>query len=164
MDGLSGRLESGYRLSASPIEFTPYGATQAQWLHLPSHTETASSGSPQFALEYFSQNSVTTRTELGAWLDRHQTIRGGDFTIYSRVAWAHAFNNSRWGSTEAFFELLPGANFRVYAAQPHPDEALVSAGLKYSFMNGWSLYGKYEDELSRKVSIQSGSVALRKQW
>src|SRR5262249_36126238 len=59
-NGLSGRLESGYRFAMNTFGVTPYAAVQVQWMHLPAYTETAVAGSAQFALAYGAQNPVTT--------------------------------------------------------------------------------------------------------
>ena len=61
----------GYRVSLAPVTLTPYAAAQAQSFRMPSYSETAASGSPQFALSYAGQTSSATRAELGSWLSRN---------------------------------------------------------------------------------------------
>jgi Autotransporter beta-domain len=78
---ISARLESGYRYATPIVGITPYAAGQVQAIALPAYGETASSGSPQFALNFASQTATATRGELGSWfdksiaLDRYRSLR-----------------------------------------------------------------------------------------
>lgn len=75
-NNIGGRIEGGYRFAVpgifdiSGLGFTPYAAVQMQAFRTPSYSETAVSGSSTFALAYDAHTTTTTRTELGAWLDR----------------------------------------------------------------------------------------------
>jgi outer membrane autotransporter protein len=163
-NGVAARLEGGYRLAMNTFGITPYGAVQAQWIHIPGYTEVATSGLPQFALNYQSQNPSTTRTELGARFDHRYVVnRDADLTLYSRIAWAHDFNDNS-SRASAFFQALPGSNFIVNAAKPFTDSALVTAGANYALASGWSLQLKFDGEFSDNTSIYAGSGTLRKVW
>ena len=159
----SGRLEGGYRYATPWLAVTPYGAVQVQSIALPAYGESAISGSSQFALNYASQNVTTTRTELGARFDKSYLLgRGETFTLYSRAAWAHDFDNRARAS--AIFQALPGSNFIVNGAAPARDGALVTAGAEYKFTSGWSVLAKFDGEFSNTTSIYSGSGTIRKTW
>ena len=72
---IGGRIEGGYRFAIPDIfavpglGFIPYAAFQMQAFYTPAYSETAASGSSQFALAYDAQTTTVTRTELGAWFD-----------------------------------------------------------------------------------------------
>ncbi|HEX3708763.1 MAG TPA: autotransporter domain-containing protein, partial [Pseudolabrys sp.] len=162
-NALSARVEDGYRVPFGDFGVTPYAAGQVQAIFLPSYTETLISGLPSFALTYNSQVATATRGELGAWLDHIDVLKNGArLKLYSRLAWAHDFNNS--ASVTALFQSLPGSSFTVNTAKPAADSALVTAGAEYKLTNGWSVLGKFDGEFSNTTSIYSGTGVIRKQW
>jgi len=159
----SGRLEGGYRYAMPWLIATPYGAVQVQSIVLPSYGESAISGSSQFALNYASQSTTATRTELGARFGKSYLFdRGETLTLYSRAAWAHDFSDSARAS--AIFQGLPVSNFIVNGATPAPDGALVTAGAEYRLANGWSVLAKLDGEFSNSTAVYSGSGTIRKTW
>jgi uncharacterized protein with beta-barrel porin domain len=162
-NGLGARIEGGYRLATEFVRVSPYAAVQVQSIFLPNRSESATSGSPQFALNFASQTATTTRSELGAWLDRSLALdRGALITLYGRAAWAHDFGNSP--SASAIFQALPGSNFIVNGAVPARDGALLTAGAQYRLMNGWSFLAKFDGEFSSTTSIYSGTGMVKKIW
>ncbi|ALK09652.1 Extracellular serine protease precursor [Blastochloris viridis] len=159
----SGRLEGGYRDAMPWLAVTPYGAIQVQSISLPDYGESVIAGSSQFALNYDSQTVTTTRTELGARFDKRYLFdRGEILTLYSRVAWAHDFDNNAYAN--AMFQTLPNSNFTVNGATPARDGALVTAGAEYYLTNGWSMLAKFDGEFSDTTSIYSGLGTIRKVW
>jgi len=161
-NGLGARLEGGYHFATPFMRVTPYGALQVQSIVLPAYGEAATAGSNQFALNYNSQTATVTRTELGAWFDRAFIERGHLWTVYGRLAWAHDPGNTPRAT--AIFQALPGSNFVVNGAAPNPDSALVTAGVKYDWRNGWSFLAKFDGEFSSNTSIFSGTGMVRKVW
>src|SRR5262249_38778291 len=108
---------------------------QMQSIALPNYAETATVKSNQFALNFASQTATTTRTELGAWLDKKMFLQSSALlTLYGRAAWAHDFGNSP--STSAIFQALPKSNFIVNSALPARDETLVTKAAQYSLASG----------------------------
>jgi outer membrane autotransporter protein len=162
-NGVGARLEGGYRYATPWMGITPYAAAQVQSIALPSYGETATAGSNQFALNFASQTATTTRTELGAWLDKKMLMQNGaQITLYGRAAWAHDFGNSP--SASAIFQALPGSNFVVNGAVPARDGALVTGAAQVSLASGWSLLAKFDGEFSSTTSLYSGSGMVRKTW
>ena len=160
---LGERIEGGYRVATPWLAVTPYAGVQAQTLFLPAYGEAATAGSGQFALSYTAQNLTTTRTELGAWLDRSWLADAGALvTLYGRAAWAHDFGNMT--SVSALFETLPGSDFVVNGAKPAPDGALLTAGVQLKLTSGWSFQAKLDGELSSTKSLYSGLAVIRRQW
>jgi outer membrane autotransporter protein len=82
--------------------------------------------------------------------------------LYGRAAWAHDFDNE--GTSTAFFQSLPGANFIVNSVKPARDGALVTAGFEYRLADGWSVLGKIDGEFSSTTAIFAGTGTLRKVW
>jgi outer membrane autotransporter protein len=158
-----GRLEGGYRVSLAPVTMTPYAAAQAQSFRLPGYSETAASGSPQFALAYAGQTSTATRGELGAWLSRNLLLGNGDtLALFGRAAWAHD-----WFSNLAVtpsFQALPGASFVVNGAAPPHDLALVTAGAEWRLRSNWALMGRFDGEFGDGQQTYTGTARLRYAW
>jgi outer membrane autotransporter protein len=162
-NGVGARLEGGYRYATPWLGFTPYAAAQVQSIELPNYGETATAGSNQFALNFASQTATTTRTELGAWLDKSVRMdNGAVLKLYGRAAWAHDFGNSPTAS--AIFQALPGSNFVVNGAVPARDGALVTGAAQVSLANGWSFLAKFDGEFSSTTSLYSGSGMVKKTW
>jgi outer membrane autotransporter protein len=162
-NGGGARIEGGYRFATPWLGITPYAAVQVQSIALPNYAETATAGSNQFALNVAAQTATTTRTELGAWLDRKMPLQNGALlTLYGRAAWAHDEGNSP--SASAIFQALPGANFIVNGAVPARDGALVTGAAQYGLASGWSFLAKFDGEFSSTTSIYSGSGMVRKTW
>ena len=162
-NGLSARLEGGYRIPAGGFGLTPYGAIQAQWIDRPLYAEAAASGSNQFALSYASQAANATRSELGSRFDYTSLInRNAKLTVYMRAAWAHDFGTTT--TATALFPSLPGSTFVVNGAKPAPDSALLTAGARYRLVNGWSLSAKFDGEFSSTTAIYAGNAVIRKEW
>jgi uncharacterized protein with beta-barrel porin domain len=158
-----GRLEGGYRVSFAPFTLTPYAAAQAQSFRLPGYSETAASGSPQFALSYAGQTSTATRAELGSWLSHNVLLAGGDTAVlFGRLAWAHD-----WFSHLAVtpsFQALPGASFVVNGAAPPHDLALVTAGAEWRLRSNWSLMGRFDGEFGDGAQTYTGTARVRYAW
>jgi outer membrane autotransporter protein len=142
---------------------TPYAAAQAQSFRLPGYSETAASGSPQFALAYAGQTSTATRGELGAWLSRNLLLGNGDtLALFGRAAWAHD-----WFSNLAVtpsFQALPGASFVVNGAAPPHDLALVTAGAEWRLRSNWALMGRFDGEFGDGQQTYTGTARLRYAW
>jgi uncharacterized protein with beta-barrel porin domain len=157
------RTEAGWRVSpVSGIGVTPYAALQVTSFRLPGYSETAVSGSNQFALSYSAQTTTNARGELGARADKAFPIRDGLFTLRGRAAWVHDSNTDR--PATAAFQALPGTAFTVNGARPAANAALVSAGGTMDWLNGFSLAGGFEGEFSSTTRSYAGKATLRYAW
>ena len=168
-NNVGGRIEGGYRFAIPGVfylpgfGFTPYAAFQMQAFRTPSYSESAASGSSIFALNYNAHTTTTTRTELGAWVDRSLLLNDGAIlALRTRAAWAH----DDWSDTRmtAAFQSLPGSNFTVVGATPVHDSLLVSAVAEISFRNGISLAGKFDTEQAQRSQTYVGTARLRYTW
>ena len=166
---IGGRIEGGYRFAvpgvfAMPgLGFIPYAALQMVAFYTPSYNESATSGSPQFALAYNAQTTTVTRTELGAWVDDNVALdNGAILTLRSRAAWA--YDNWSGESITATFQSLPGSSFTVFGAVPTHNSLLASGGAEISYRNGISLAGLLDTDLSKDSRTYSGFVRLRYTW
>lgn len=157
------RVEGGYRFDTPMLGITPYAALEAQSVHTPSYAEYAKSGSDQFALDYASQTNSTTRSEIGAGLDKLFALEDGTLlTLQGRAAWVHDFDNNRNISTA--FHSLPGSSFTVDGASSTEDSALVSAGVEVGFAGNFTLSGRFDGEFSSGGNVYSETVILKHQW
>lgn len=167
-NNVGGRIEGGYRFAIPGVfelpgfGLTPYAAFQMQAFRTPSYSEIAVSGSSMFALDYSAHTTTTTRTEIGAWLDRSIPLNGALLSLRTRAAWAH----DEWSgaSMTAAFQSLPGSGFTVIGATPVHDSLLASAVAEVSFMNGVSLAGKFDTELAPRSQTYVGTARLRYAW
>jgi outer membrane autotransporter protein len=157
------RVEGGYRLDYRPVTLTPYAALQAQSFHTPGYSETAASGSPQFALSFASQTSTAERAELGTWASRNFLMANRDsVSLFGRVAWAHD-----WFTNLAFtpsFQALPGASFVVNGVTPPSDLALVTAGAQWNMSSNWSVMARFDGEFGNGAQTYTGTARLRYAW
>jgi len=156
---LAARIEAGWRFGMPAFGVTPYGAVQSTTIFQPGYSETASSGSSQFALSYASQDVTATRGELGLRFDWALT---GLMTLRAKTAWAHDWNTER--AATATFQQLPGATFTVDGAEPAADALLVSAGSKLDLGHGWSLAANFDGEFSRTTESYAGRGTVRYTW
>lgn len=160
---IGARIEGGYRFGTPQFGVTPYGAAQAQWIHLPAYAEQTLFGPGVFALSYGSQNVTARRTELGARFDgvmaQNATAR---LVMRARAAWVHDFGSNPRAT--ATFQTLPGASFTVDGAAAPPNAALVSAGTELQMLNGWSLGTRFDAELSSGAYTYAGSGTVRYTW
>ena len=168
-NNIGGRIEGGYRFAIPGIYelpgfgFTPYAAFQMQAFRTPSYSEVAVSGSSMFALDYQAHTTTTTRTELGAWVDRSLLLYpGAMLSLRGRAAWAH----DDWSDTSmtAGFRSLPGSIFTVIGATPVRDSLLASAVAEISFRNGISVAGKFDTEQAAHSQAYVGTARLRYAW
>lgn len=158
----SGRFEGGYRLVTPVIGITPYAAAQAISFNLPAYAEQSLAGNGQFALNYASQTTTATRTELGLRGDRSIAMQDAVLTLRGRAAWAHDYNPDR--AVSAVFQALPGASFVVNGARSDPDAALVSAGAEMKWLSGFSLMATFEGEFSGNTTSYAGKGVARYTW
>ena len=158
----SARLEGGYRFAMPWLDVTPYAALQPTSVHLPNYSESATSGSNQFALSYQSQTVTNWRTELGVGLSRSFATSRGTLSLNGRVAWAHDSNTSR--AVTSSFQALPGTSFTVNGAQPAANSVLTSAGIKLRFASNWAVGARFDGEFSGTTASYAGTGTLSYTW
>jgi outer membrane autotransporter protein len=159
----SSRLEAGHHIPlGGGLTATPYAAAEAQTMLLPSFAESSVAAASPFALDYASRTLADLRSELGGRFDADWSLAGKPLKLYSRLAWAHDFDNA--GVEQATFLSLPSASFLVDTVKPPRDSALVSAGFDYGLAGGWSLGGKLDGEFSHTTSIYSATGEIKEVW
>jgi uncharacterized protein with beta-barrel porin domain len=144
------------------VGITPYAAAQAVSFNLPRYAEQSLAGGGLFALNYASQTTTATRTELGLRGDKSIAVQDAVLTLRGRAAWAHDYNADR--AVTAVFQALPGASFVVNGARGDPDAALVSAGAEMKWLNGFSLMATFEGEFSGNTTSYAGKGVARYTW
>ena len=142
-DDLAGKVTAGiygvrYETGAELGWLIPYFALQDQLVMAPAYSETASSGSDNFALSYLSHNTNIPGAELGFRqnanipLDRNWSL---DFT--DRLAWRDQLIGT-W-DTRALYANVAGSDFSSYGADPGRSSALVDFGLALQSYSGFGL-------------------------
>jgi outer membrane autotransporter protein len=161
--GASGRAEAGYRVLTMPVGITPYTALQVQYFHTPPYSESAVSGSPQFALSFNSNDHTTWRTEFGSWFDQTFPMQNmARLKLFARAAWAHDFNNT--SAVTAVFLSLPGPGFIVNGAIPPADLALTTAGAEYRMRTGVSVTARFNGEFGKGAQTYTGTGTIKYEW
>jgi outer membrane autotransporter protein len=159
-----GRAEAGYRIAWAPVNLAPYVALQAQTFSTPNYSETATSGSQQFALSYTSRTGSVVRSELGSWLSRtFFTADNAIVTAFGRAAWAHDWQDAPQASA-TFLGLAPVASFVVNGAKPAAELAVMTAGAEIRMANGWALMGKFDGEFGQGTQTYVGTGRVRYAW
>jgi uncharacterized protein with beta-barrel porin domain len=160
-----GRLEGGYHLPSrfAGLQWTPYAAIQVQGFQTPTYGETATVGSPQFALTYNGRTATAVRGELGGRADKTIAIdNGGELGLFGKLAWAH--DEISDPMLNVSFIGLPTASFAVNGATPAHDLALVTGGAEWRLASGVSLLAKFDGEFSSRSQTYSGTGRIRYTW
>jgi outer membrane autotransporter protein len=167
---VAGRVEAGYRFAVPNLLglpgrewFIPYAALQAQAFFAPAYSESAASGSPIFALAYSAHTTTTTRSELGARLERTIALdNGAALALHTRMAWAH----DHWSnpSAAAMFVSLPGSTFTTNGAAPASNSLLALAGAEIRFKNGVAVAGWFDSEWAKRAQTYTGTARLSYMW
>jgi outer membrane autotransporter protein len=158
-----GRIEGGYRFATPVVGITPYSAIQVQAFYTPGFSESATSGSAQFALAANAQTTTDTRAELGAWFDRAFYMSNtSTVTLFTRVAYAHDWGND--GTVTEQFLSLPSPSFVIDGAAPPTDKALITAGSEFKLNHAWSFVGKFDGEFADRLQSYSGTGTVRYRW
>ena len=161
-NAFTGRIESGWKIAAPVVDMTPYAALQTTTFWLPSYSETATSGSNQFALSYASQTVTATRGELGLYWEKVLPVTDGEVTLGATTAWAHDWHADSMVTASATFQSLPGSSaFTVNGAVPAHDLALISAGAQMAWANGWAVSGSFDSELANNTHSYGGKGTIR---
>jgi uncharacterized protein with beta-barrel porin domain len=160
-----GRYETGFSLGA----LSPYVAAEDQLVMLPSYSETASSGTNGFALQYASQTANTANVEVGI---RHQVemeitprwILTPDwiFRLTDRVAYVHGFSNGV--SADANFLGVESSRFAVKGAEMGRDAVRASVGAEFLFANGFAVTSHLDTTFSKKAEAFSGFAGVGYKW
>jgi outer membrane autotransporter protein len=161
-NSFGGRIEGGYLIPTVALDVTPYAAFQAQSFHTPSYSETASSGSPAFALNFTSRDATALRTELGARFDKRLVTDAGLLTLFGRLAWAH--DNTDDPTLNTTLAASPATTFVVNGTQPASNLALVAVGADLKLLNNWSAAAKIGGEFGDSTESYDGWVKVAYRW
>jgi outer membrane autotransporter protein len=161
-DTFSARFEGGYRYATPWIGITPYAAAQVTSFRLPNYSETSLNGGGLFALNYASQTTTDTRSELGLRTDKAYAMADGVLTLRGRAAWAHDYSPNR--AVTALFQTLPGTAFAVNGARVDADSALVSGSAEMNWLRGFSIAATFDGEFSGNVTSYTGKGVFKYSW
>jgi autotransporter-associated beta strand protein len=162
-NGITGRVESGYRFGTPDLGITPYLAGQFSALETPAYSETATSGSSAVALSYQSQVTTDIRGEAGVWGDKAFRLQD-DSTLWlrGRVGYAHDWWNNNFLS--ANFLSLPTSSFTMAGVTPPANLALASVMTEIRNRNGLTFGVKFDGEFSSGAYSLAATATLRYSW
>jgi uncharacterized protein with beta-barrel porin domain len=162
-DVFGGRIETGRRLAMGAWGVTPYSALQVQTIRTPAYSETASSGSAQFALAFNQNTASDLRSELGARSDWSHALQGGaTLLLRGRLAWAHDWVSDP--TRAAVFQSLPGASFIVTGAPIARNSALSSTAVDLRLPNNWQVSALLDSEYAKGSRTYAATGTLRYSW
>jgi outer membrane autotransporter protein len=162
-NGVTGRVEGGYRFGTPEIGLTPYLAGQFSWLATPAYSETAASGSPTVALTYQSQTTSNVRGEVGLSFDtRFQMQDSATLLFRARGGYAHDSWNNNF--INANFLSLPVESFTMPGITPPSNLGLVSLMSEIAFRNGFSVGTKLDGEFGSKSYSLAATGTVRYSW
>ncbi len=162
-NGVTGRVEGGYRFSLPDVGITPYIAGEFSALHTPSYSETTASGASGFALSYASQTQTNERAEVGIWADKlFQIQENAIVRLGARAGYAHDW----WSSTSfnAQFVSLPTQSFTMTGITPPSNLGLASLLAEVRYRSGVSLSAKFDAELGQNAYSLAGTGTFRYAW
>lgn len=164
---LGGRLEAGWRMSAIPIELTPFVALAVQRLHQRGYVEDAravSDGSIGNAgLTVAARSAWSVRSEIGIQLVPPTFV--DSFLLISprvRVAWAHEFATTRGGA--ARLSMSPADPFVAQGVGAARNAILLSAGMNILPFRQITGYAQFDAEWSSSGHVYAGSGGVRISW
>ena len=163
-----GRLEGGYRAGQYwTINWTPYGAIQAQSFRTPNYAEAAVVGAAAGALSIAGQTSTAYRGEIGLRSDKIFAVdNGGQLNLFGKFAYAHdEISNPQANVAFAAVGGIGGsAPFTVFGTRPSRDLALTTAGAEWRLTNGVSFLVKFDGEFGDRSETYSGTGRIRYTW
>jgi autotransporter-associated beta strand protein len=161
-EAFGGRLEAGYRVGLGKVVITPYGAVQVQDAHTPAYSETTTFGQAAAAQGFASHDEVSTRTELGSWIEQRVGIGPANILVRGRLAWVHNFDRDI--SNTVAFAVLPGTSFVVNGAALPSDAALLSAVTEVPIGKNLTVAARFDGEFAGNSTSWSGNGSLRYRW
>ncbi|HUO02133.1 MAG TPA: autotransporter-associated beta strand repeat-containing protein [Rhizomicrobium sp.] len=167
-DDLTGKAAAGiygarYEMGGEFGWLIPYVALQDQLVMAPAYSETASSGSDNFALSYLSHNTNIPGAELGVRqnanipLDPNWSL---DFT--DRLAWRDQITGT-WNARAAYANVT-GSDFSSYGAEPGKSSALVDLGLALQSHSGFGLDVQLHGALAGNSQTYEEFAGLNFAW
>lgn len=162
-NGVTGRIEGGYRFGSIEAGITPYVAGNFSALHTPSYSETTNSGAPGFAVSYASQTQTNERGEIGIWADKLFKVQEDAVVrLGAKAGYAHDW----WSSTNfnAQFVSLPTQSFTMTGITPPSNLGLASALAEIRYRNGVSLSAKFDAEVGSNAYSLAGTGTFRYAW
>lgn len=150
-------FERGANFSFAPFTITPRGAVDYTFLHR--EKSSATSGNSVFSLKKGNYHSV--RTNLGANLSLDMYPGEQHFKGILRGSWVHEFLNDIYGSTEVT------APSYVHTIKGNPmgrDWALLGAGLEWTIVPEFMIFGNYDYMMNKYLRQSYGSVGAALMW
>ena len=142
---------------------TPYAALGERLSLMPSYSETAASGSNNFALSYASNNLNRLDVELG-FRNQADLPMNRNWTLHlsDKLAWQHAVFSSY--EAPASYSALAGSQFTTYGAQPGKDLAVWSLGAGIKNRYGLDIGLQVDSSVSKHSQSYDGVGHIALNW
>ena len=162
-DLLSGRFETGWRTSFSPVNITPFAAFEFSTLNMHGFSETGDFLPGTLGLSFASKSIASLPSFLGAKFDTDFALPNDMLLTASlRVSWMHEFEV--WRPVTASFQAAPGFDYTVYGALAPRNSARINAGLKLDFTKNVALFGNFLGDFSGKGEAIGGLGGVKLSW
>lgn len=152
-------VEAGYHMGI----FTPFAGLRAKSITTDAYSETATTGTSSYALQYDKNTTTSLRSELGVAMQwSADKASGADPTFGLRAAWAHEFASNAAGT--ASFLSIPDLDIPVSGADRDRDSLLLSASAGWAASNGLYVDAGLDAEYSRSTQAYGGSLRVGYRW
>jgi outer membrane autotransporter protein len=162
-DGLTARLETGYRFDAGPARIAPFAAVQASVLDVGAYGETTTSGPDDFALSYQAHSTNSVQSDVGLQVDGVWfAAAAAHVTPFLRVDWLHEFNPTR--EVAPAFVDFGGSPFLIQAASAATDRARIDTGVDWNISPRVDVYVSYTGEYGGPAYASAAMAGVRFGW
>jgi autotransporter-associated beta strand protein len=160
MSGLmfGGRLESGVELGW----IIPYVALNDDMFHAPAYSETALSGSPNFALSFLSQNTNDPAVEAGFRQRAETGTARWRLAFTDQLAWVH--NMSPVPAASAGYAALSGSAFTSFGARLPTNAGLFDLGVAVQNRDGFGVGLNFRSLLATDQQSYTAMGSLTYSW
>lgn len=156
---MAAHVEAGYHMGM----FTPFAGLRAKSITTDAYSETATSGTASYAMDFDRNTTTSLRTELGVAMQwPAEGMQGARPTFGLRAAWAHELASNDGG--RASYQIIPGLSIPVSGATRDRDSLLLAANAGWSAMNGLYLDAGLNAEYSANTQDYGGSLTVGYRW
>jgi outer membrane autotransporter protein len=158
----TGRVETGFELTAGPLGVTPFAAIRASNLHLDAYGETSPGGSSPFALAFASHNANSLQYDLGLRIEPSGRTPSAVSPFLS-LAWRHESDPERF--VVPTFSEFEGATPMIIAGAPEArDRAVIEGGLDWKVSRRTSVFASFTGDYGRGEANTAAQAGVRWTW
>lgn len=158
-DTIAAHVEAGYRMGI----FTPFAGLRAKSITTDAYSETATSGTASYAMDFDRNTTTSLRSELGVAMQwSANDVVAVRPTVGLRAAWAHEFASN--DAALASYQAMPGLSIPVSGATRDRDSVLLAVSAGLAANNGVYVDAGLNAEYSENTRDYGGSLTVGYDW